>query len=853
MANHPEPLNGGLWTAEDPGLLQPGQLPVIYNGVYKAGSQALWRAIGRSGFGTASSVAVDVDGLRDAKFDNATHILIAHASASYLSAAVGDTGTFGVLVTGVGDGEQLEVVHYRNRFFLFNGVAPAATATGVNNNRVIYLSATGAGAPTLRPHGMVPVSAQPYTTATAQPFSQTVTGYYEYWTTEVAKFTQDGADVEMEGTFIGKPATVWVSSTGMSPVIQRPDIVNGAIATHWRIYRSTKKDLEKDVRFPIGFLIADVSTGASSVIDTQTTASASSFPSAVNSGTNVYAEWADAANLTSDNTQNASASVGAFVFKRQGAYAFNLGGFTGQVKGVKIEIEASVDSGQHPLGVTLVRNRQSDGGIIPTDYTGPGKAAVGEVYRKFNSASKSVTITGASMGVYSVGGATDGWWPSNYPPLRDSDFGPNFMVILNAGSVSGTRTFSVDYVKATVYYGATIDTVIPFPTVVYTFGDITAQVGKNGPPPTSSTGDLFEDTLVVNDVNSPSVVRYSYPGDPESFPGTYFLDFETRENDQVRCIKVVNNRCMVWLDSSLFRLNYLPSERDASFDRGKAIETVSSQYGAVNPMCVAIYSPDGATQKAAFVSHKGIFATDGYRLEELTAGLDWRGVISTTSTSSPICLINDPEQQELVFYYRNDGLGNNETYMALHLSYAADHIEGERLKVSGPVVMRNYDSGGGGTYASLESAWAVPRSSGTTSVYLGYGGSSTAAGAGRVYRENGSALPIETPTLRYATREMYLAGFGKEWRSNDLRLYVGGNQAAVTASAQAKTRKANDDTGLVAGATNSLTFNGRRLGHMPLRQMGEAIQLTVTASGADQAHHFMLIDGSDFGLSDPGK
>jgi len=120
--------------------------------------------------------------------------------------------------------------------------------------------------------------------------------------------------------------------------------------------------------------------------------------------------------------------------------------------------------------------------------------------------------------------------------------------VLGALSLSGSKQVAVDYVKATVYYAGTVDSVVPFPAVAYTFGDIIAQVAKNGPAPSSSTGDLFEDQLVVNDVSNPALIRWSYPGDPEAFPATYYLDFETRQNDRVTNIKVVNGRLIIMLD-----------------------------------------------------------------------------------------------------------------------------------------------------------------------------------------------------------------------------------------------------------------------------------------------------------------
>src|SRR3972149_11417931 len=225
MARITEPLDGGIWTAPDPALLKPGQLSGGQNFVYLPGSQAIQRARGRSVFGTVSAETVDVPGLRDIQFDNGNHYLVSLASSPLASAVVGDTGTFGLVTSLPATGAQLEVAHYRNRFYLFSGVTSEATA--IDSNQVVYLSATSVAAtPSVRQHGLLPGIASPLVTTAAGSFSQTVTGYYEYWTTEVARLTQDGAELVLESAFSAdsNPTTVFVTATGQVPTIQMPTI-----------------------------------------------------------------------------------------------------------------------------------------------------------------------------------------------------------------------------------------------------------------------------------------------------------------------------------------------------------------------------------------------------------------------------------------------------------------------------------------------------------------------------------------------------------------------------------------------------------------------------------------------------
>lgn len=843
MARHSEPLSGGLHTSEDSAFLSEGQLTLMQNLVYEPGSRAVRRARGRLLYASVTG-ATSVDGLRDIQFDNDDHYLVAMASGLYRYSAV-SAASFTTL-TAITQGEQLDAVHYRNRFFLLNGVTASAETTG--SNTVVYLSATAASvAPSVRQHGLLPVIAAPSVTTASGSFSQTVTGYYEYWTTEVAKVAQDGAELILESAFAAgtNPTTVFVSSTGQVPMIQLPATRN-PITTHWRVYRSTKKDAQSDRRFPTGFMIGEAGTATASQSDTLTVASASSFPSSFNTSA-PWNNWLNASGATASDTLYASATgVGLVANSQQMFYGFNLGGFVGSVRGITIEVQAYATAASMnvvPLTVAIGKRNTTTGFFLETiaDIIG-GNAKV---------ASKSGNITStasASPTTLTLGASADRWFASDKPGLADSDFDGNFGVRIDV-SKPGTA-LGVNYVKATVHYSGSVDGTVQYPSVVYTFGDITAQVSKNHPPPSASTGDLFEDSLVLNDVSNPSLIRWSSPGEPEYFPPTYYLDFETRDNDEVTLVKVVGSTLVTGLKHSMWRVNYLPSERDSSFDRGKAMQPISKTYGCYGPMCATTFSMDGQPEMLAWVSRYGIHATDGHSFVTYTDALNWRDVISTTSTSAPICLINDRERQELLFYYQNNANGN-ETYLCLHLNYSADHLVNGIPKVSGPVHMRNFVSP---VYGSLETAWPVQRTDGSTSVFLGYGGVSATAGAGQLFVEDGSttSIPANDSTAKYRTRRMYLAGFGNEWVGNEVYGYCGSYTGSPVITYVAQNTKTND-TGPTQVYSKSLTLAGQKLHKVSPRATFEGMQVTATITASAFQQELLVIEGEGWGEEDSGR
>lgn len=866
MARRVELLNGGLVTVRDKSLLRPGELSFLRNAVYRAGSPALWRATGRVAAGTASAdpAGADIVGLRDMQFDNGIHVVVAHASSFYVTGTLADTITFGTVASGVGVGSQLEVVQYRNRFFLFNGTQAPVSASG--SNRVLYLSATSTTAQTSRQHGMVEVLEAPFVTASATAFSQSITGYYEYWTTEVAKFTQDSSELSLESTFAGNPETIFVTSTGMAPVITPPPLVNPGFTTHWRVYRSPKKDKQSDKKFPTGFMVAEMgtgtATGAIQIVDGGgATSTGFVFPGSQNSGGNLYAQFSNATGLTADDGVYSTAAITFALPKSQAAYNYNFGGFSGNIKGIEVAVQASALAYPVQFSCRIGRNRNaSDGGWLPSSVTaipaGQVRQLFSDLYMKANTAAKSALLTATDQ-VMTFGGSSDRWFPADNSGLVDTDFGPNFMVQMNA---IGNTSVAMDYIKVKVYFGTTIDSVIQFPTVAYTFGDITAQVGKNGKPPSSSTGDVYEDQLVVNDVTNPGLIRYSYPGDPESFPSTYYLDFETRSNDRVTNIKVVNQRLIVMLRNSVYRCNYLPSERDASFDRGKAIEPIARDFGCVNEMCAATFTMDGTQERLAFVADTGIFITDGYTTNEWTADLDWRGsldgfgIANQTFTYTPIALINNAEEQRLEFLFRSDAIGFGGNHFSLMLHYN-DRKPNGLPRISGFVTMRNTVAG---VHAIPKSTWPILRSNGIQEVFLGYGASgagSTGAGAGQIWRTTGTTIPSSLPAMRWNTRRMYLAGMGREWKLNELYGYTGLVTYSTPPSITYRTDnvKTNGVNSVAQTKTYTYPASPSTLHKVIFNQAAEGLMVLATASGeADFGIDQMIIDGEDFGLEDGG-
>lgn len=225
---------------------------------------------------------------------------------------------------------------------------------------------------------------------------------------------------------------------------------------------------------------------------------------------------------------------------------------------------------------------------------------------------------------------------------------------------------------------------VPYPFLTISVaGGAAVNIARDAEPPFWYTGDVFEDSIVVNDVANPGLVRYSFPGLPHSFPELYFVGFNTKQVDRVTCIKSLDAVCVVGLQSQVWRLNYLPNETDSEFSRGRCREVISANHGITGPDAACIFTPVEGASRVAYVSHDGLYMTDGIRTQLLTMDLDWDALVNKSELPNAR-LINVQHLWSLFLYYTSNG-GSAPNNRVLHLSYHPQHLkDGGYLKVSGP-------------------------------------------------------------------------------------------------------------------------------------------------------------------------
>lgn len=707
-----EPFNGGIVTAREPVNLQPGELTDALNCCYYPYSDLLCRAPGQTVISDDITGSTrTINGMVQARFEDGANYLLAEVTGSgpsngkiLYSDITNGIDSFAELITGRTSAYTdtsvlgtLNSVQYDNRHYLFNGV---------DLNRVVLKDLT------TREHGLKPVTG-PLTLigTTGSTFTATVTGYYQYWATEILKFS-DGQELESTvSTLI--PLKVLVSSTTAAPDIKLPTPANRQssgstpIAVGFRIYRSEAMATINESLFPVGKRMVDISTtdkaGAaipdlhwvdSRSLATSLTVAAGSndvmcyyletgaggtapVTSFVPGGSTIAGEVAAAGGNAVRFTRGVTRSGGNALPPPNAFTLFNFpftSAITGNISGIEVVIKAkSLSANIVTLGVTLghrlAANRlnaiTAPGIILRPGFTSISPVGItGETNDQwqigmYDNRAIAKTATVLATGTYdplTFGSSTNPWLPSSLKWLA-SDFITDFSVQIQLQWGLGglvTDWVEIDQVSLVIHYLGVADQVTDFKIYDYVQVD-EVTYGANGRPPVASVGTVYEGSLVTDSKDAPRRLNWSVPGKPDYFPtDVYWLDLPVHTNDRITCIETINNRLVVGTSGSLWRINYLPNEDDASFARGRAIEEISTRRGPLHSKAFCKWTTNEGREELAFIDNNGVFSTDGYSIRSILDDLKWTTIgnapsvagIAPVSTKA-IGLLNDPATSTL--------------------------------------------------------------------------------------------------------------------------------------------------------------------------------------------------------------
>lgn len=265
---------------------------------------------------------------------------------------------------------------------------------------------------------------------------------------------------------------------------------------------------------------------------------------------------------------------------------------------------------------------------------------------------------------YPIGGANGG-------------FSPNYN---NDDWTTGPITYTTPVTGDATFYDETGG----WPTVAITYAGSTQQVSKYETRPVPSTMDVFEDSMMMNDINDPSIVWYSFPDVFEAIPAFNFIRLDTDRDDAIQLIRTVGDISVVASLGCFWSVKYLPRPEDVEVDFGRVKKKLSNHFGCVNPRAGALFDWGGG-ERLAMVSRSGIIVTDGFSWDILTDDIDWENTVEQSLLSNCV-LHNDPFLYRLIFLYTpKDGTTPTK---GLFINYHPSHTKrteyGVKAKISGP-------------------------------------------------------------------------------------------------------------------------------------------------------------------------
>ena len=807
MPARPEPVHGGLVTSRDASLLEPGELQVAEDVVLLPGSPTLQKAPGRRVFNAISPGTID--GIAYCDFDSVADKVVVVAGGTYHRATAGEEGNFVAGAPGAGD--SLEAISVEDKVVLLSGGT---------HNQVLLPDGS------FRPHGLKPVTAAPglVHTATGGTWAlgaASVPGFYEYWTTEVYKATDD----EVESTFSGTTSTIEVTTITSFVTVNRPHVTNPS-ATHWRCYRSNKKTSFFDAQFPLGFLIAELPINTVSFDDGKTTATDFTLPTVATAPTSipdslknristspnqtiVVAPWPSPENILADDTTNAtSASVstvagGGVATKTVSViFADTFGAPFSAIGSPITNIQVRVDGSRTASTLLIV-------------YLSPDN---GQTWTSGRNIPLETAITTKTIDSFQWGRTWNGAEFAN---------GSFRMALVAEGPLNaGTGTIKIDYVSVSVTHsGSTAQQVIVFPAVELIVGGERVPIGANGETPISDTGDLFQGSILMNDLEKPTNIVWTIPGTIDYVPVPYRLAID----DRVTCIRALGTSALIGGEGTVERMNYLPVAEDPEFSTGRARDLLDSDDGMVSNKAAVRFVLNGVLH-LFYIGQTTLRMTEGYQVQTATDDIVWRTLVDQPNIKKCFCENNAALREILVYY---PSAGSATVNKKLRLSYDTTHIKNGKLKVVGIT-----------NYGPKAAAAGVLHTTGERILYTAKGGTVYVENRGFEDESGGGIRP------NVSTREMHLAGLGNSSEVSNFAVHTQGG-GPMTISARA-TLANNPDS-----STQPQTFAMPRRGTIYTGTPISGDGITYNLSGADDglpwSIDYLLLYGPDLGESAPLK
>jgi hypothetical protein len=207
----------------------------------------------------------------------------------------------------------------------------------------------------------------------------------------------------------------------------------------------------------------------------------------------------------------------------------------------------------------------------------------------------------------------------------------------------------------------------------------------NTPPPLASIATVFQGSLVTNDVKNPTLIRYSMPNLPESFPESYKIRLGTKKKGKITSLTFYRDSLIVGMENCIKKITSLPKDFDGDFARKteQVISELSSTHGVVGQSAVEVFDVPAVGQIMAYVSPIGLRYCTGTETRALNTDINLYEYIHEDHWDK--CILKAfPVQKWLVLYYVPKGSTGTVRSKSFVFSYSEDHIKsGAQIALTG--------------------------------------------------------------------------------------------------------------------------------------------------------------------------
>lgn len=207
----------------------------------------------------------------------------------------------------------------------------------------------------------------------------------------------------------------------------------------------------------------------------------------------------------------------------------------------------------------------------------------------------------------------------------------------------------------------------------------------NTPPPSASIATVFQGSLVTNDIKNPTMIRYSMPNLPESFPESYKIRLGTKKKGKITSLTFYRDSLIVGMENCIKKITSLPKDYDGDFARKteQVISELSSTHGIVGPSAAEVFDVPAVGQILAYVATIGLRYCTGTDTRALNTDINLYEYIHEDHWDK--CILKAfPVQKWLVLYYVPKGSTSTVRSKSFVFSYSEDHIKsGAQIALTG--------------------------------------------------------------------------------------------------------------------------------------------------------------------------